>query len=673
MISNSTYFNNITNSNNPDCQERKDVENLKSFIATSFKEKNSFANFLLSLSIEDKSCLIKALITNDTEIIINYLWLPIKAQYPLYTNIKPERLKYLTELSSSDKKNELLSSFIQMIIKFLLKDSSNIIQGLIIQKAMQQILDTEFDFQLKNKIVYSINTSIADNVQDLTYNPRLQKMENNKYEGNISINEYNIICKNDSLDYSEFIICTLGVLQGVIFNNADAVKDLMRIRKLYDELEYRNAISEIKEFCNKYSINNNLKRIIIDKASRCAIPNGKNYTRRFYQNRLMQIGSHEVDLKKINKICTALWEINISSLDEISNVTIVYGVRDVSDEDILYRNRLEHLLNLPRLKTKKEGILANPDEFDGQISDIIWSRNPGIMLSSQPNFSDEITVHNLRNRGSDKNILPNPFNLEDKQALDIFVGSISGHAFNIVVVAENYMKKYKNDPSLSSDVNHFLRVLIMSYVHHGYHSYMEMVTVFKNPLIEKMFAAYNVTLDFNWDPKIIEQAMKDTQEYTKTHCLKKSLLTELKVVCTSTDQEINQFRLDLFTEKKRETQMTSIIALTNSLRGLGFFGMTSEKKEAIKLAKRDLEAVLYSDDSEQLIHKRCCAIINKLKKTLDIKSDADLNNILEDTLKAMHLTDKEITTAKNECHASFIKNIFLEGKKKPAQEQKMQQ
>ncbi len=225
------------------------------------------------------------------------------------------------------------------------------------------------------------------------------------------------------------------------------------------------------------------------------------------------------------------------------------------------------------------------------------------MTSNQPNFQNETTDFSIRNKVVDRNVAVSQESSADINNFTAYVASTSGHTFYLVALVEDYMKKHQSDPDLESDVNAYIKAFILSYVHSGYHSYLEVVDVLNEPEVKKIFQDNNVNLDLTWKSNIIEQATKDTQEYAKTVCLKKTLLDGLKTLnkpIADAQLEINVFA--------HETMIKQISTIKNKL---------NEKNQSFVKKKPSIKDRMCT---------KAIAKLNKLQQELN-NPDADLREI----------------------------------------------
>ena len=323
---------------------------------------------------------------------------------------------------------------------------------------------------------------------------------------------------------------TLGLLQGSL-SGQPVHLELNHIRQLYLNTDYEKAIEKIKEVADKHQsvLGIHLNNLIGNKSGQLVeVDIHKNYPRRFFENRLAQLHSG--------------LQCNLESIDTISQHILKKPVRNAEEAEYAILNISEDMSNALEIEMRVDDLKGQStwysmkDRFDkrgfsdkamesvGEVhKEEVYSRNKGMLNSNAPNFYDELTEREIRNRVVDVASIYG----EDVPGYSYsnprgaFSGSFSGHCFKIVATLEMYMKEHIGDKNLTTDINNFLKSVVTSYISRGYHGFYEMTDVLKEPHIQKVFQDSGVELDLKWLDNIVDKASKDSQEYTKTLCLKK--------------------------------------------------------------------------------------------------------------------------------------------------------
>ena len=296
MISSATlYFERITNSKNPNRKRHGGVVALKKYIEGALKDPrgSSLSRHLASMSMNDKSLLIAALIVNNSDEIKRLLLGPINQcrgsdPGPVTNEIV---LPFITQLYGESEEfeyqadGEWLSATASDIIRAMLEGWDVATQAEIVGRAIHGISDNFISAKALHELIRS---SIGKRIDHLIVEGQ------ERQQGDISKKRYHFICQNKSLDASEFIVSTLGVLQTVVrLDDVDIKADFNEIYKLYHEKNYEAAIYKINVFCIKYlkETDNALKEIIQNAAEECVKrkpDENKDYCRKYYDRMMAQ-------------------------------------------------------------------------------------------------------------------------------------------------------------------------------------------------------------------------------------------------------------------------------------------------------------------------------------------------------------------------------------------------
>jgi hypothetical protein len=189
-------------------------------------------------------------------------------------------------------------------------------------------------------------------------------------------------------------------------------------------------------------------------------------------------------------------------------------------------------LELPNVITRGEAIKKISDIYnlkdraykEDLFSYPIPSMNLGVMTSLTPNYPDERSTQTSLNRNPDRGFMSNESGGYSKTHINHpFVGSVSGHCYGMVAILEDFCERNKLSPSLAKDINTTLQAFILTFINYGFHSYGEIVDVLTRPEIGTVFSKYNVKLELDLPPAILESAFRHATEYAKTLALKDSL------------------------------------------------------------------------------------------------------------------------------------------------------
>lgn len=511
----------LVNANNRDYSPNDKLDILKKEIAQTLDDEESqLSRYLKTLSNNDKIALIRALILNDHNEIVKILSPAINADITLLKKI-PEHESNQCYLDGNWL-NDTVFKLINNMFKNKNKKNQEIEKIYIIQKVMESISDERIDLKSKRRISQEIDDITSERKMHLAYHETARYLSANRFSGNVNAKEFNDIVNNVSLDYSQYILISLGFLQKIC-NTDDDLEFLKNIRLNYINSNYEAAIEGIKSIFKKNHMSDCPKELNLQN-----VDIRKNYSRRFFEMRLAQLYYGQFDaINNINKIIRYFINEPIQE-EEVKDA--ILKIAELHDEDIEARHHVlqeESPLFQNRNRSVKPIYSTRTDESFGKKSESVYSKNPSVLLSNQPIFVDELLNNSLRNKAPDINTYSNDSIYSAASSRSIYVAAISGHAYYMVAMLEKYMKDNSTDKELNNDVNNFIKAYIMSYVLHGYHSLHELTQLFEENNIKTIFEQYSVKIDLTWSDKLLEQASKDTQEYVKEVCKRQVLHQEL--------------------------------------------------------------------------------------------------------------------------------------------------
>lgn len=514
------------------------LSHLKQELHTELKvEDSTFALELKLLPEEQKSSLIAALIANESIVFEEFL-LPGLSRLNL--GILVQSLARIAEHQNSDPVDCWLNPTINLLIAKILQandddPAANARNARILQSAMQQIPESKIHIKAKIALCKEINYFASKEISDYSYNESLIPLKMNRFSGTITIKEFKTAIQATPLDYSTYLMLTLGLLQNALAAQPDLQASLNAIRQLYLNIQYEEAIAKVTALATKHQVElgEELFELITNKSAQLVeVEIHKNYPRRFFENRLSQLHlGLNTALDSINKISQYFGqEVHTIKMAE----TAILGIPFIADGQMHSRHRqLTSQSPLFQLHDRmdKSGFSDKDMERCGMVlNQEVLTKNKGALTSNAPNFYDELSEKEMRNRVVDiTSTCEDDALYSFSRPRSAFIASLSGHSFLIVAALERYMQAYAQDKNLQIDINNYIKSVISVYLSHGYHSFFEVTDVFREPVVQEIFARFNVVLDLNWQDDLVEKASRDTQEYAKALCLRKILRTSIEM------------------------------------------------------------------------------------------------------------------------------------------------
>lgn len=508
-------------------------------------------HYLLNMSNDEKSELVKALITNNSEKLIELL--AVKGPLSQFKHLVKDLALHDTELDLDKWLNDITLKFIYVLLDLhpTSTEKDRLKAKIILSKAFTTIPDTTFDVSVKRSLYLSMNLirhGLDENLL-LYYKEAIPPLQSNKYKGEITQKQYSTIM-NHTVDKSEYILLTLALLQTIEKQNTKIDECLQKISGYYLALNYNDAMKEIDNIC--LVLNNDLSQLITFAQNKMIeIEPSRNYSRRFFENRICAFytGIYLNDpsvLKSISNICAYFFGSDYGDLKNsnqaLSAINELGEIEDTSKAKLRDKIRNSVALWKTRSRTLKSGFVRKIEEAKGETGESVHSRNPGVMVSNQPNFYDEVTKNNLRNKTADISIPEKNTEYQILRANSPYVGTLSGHVFHYLVFLEEYINHNKSSPTLEKDINNFVLALVMGMVAYGFHSLYEVIDVFALPEVQSRFKQLGITLTIELSDDIVGPAMIDTQEYVKLICLKRGINLEFDLYSAVSNEDFNLAR-----------------------------------------------------------------------------------------------------------------------------------
>jgi hypothetical protein len=329
---------------------------------------------------------------------------------------------------------------------------------------------------------------------------------------------------SQQLDTSDFILLSTRLIE-LATNASPSNESLLKvIRQHYLQQNYEGAIENIFKICALEENKSTLGQEIIQKLtlikSRLHDEPTKNKSRRFYETlyalKLEDQNKSATNYSMFQQFSNILNSLRGSPLQLVSNfndaLKVITAICALND-------RIE-------MELKKQSPKYNVKDRDRNENERCSSSNPGIMKPLSPNFAD----HLIPPRAVDKVNLDLSVDQGYSKSNPTvpFVTSISGTTFTLVALLEKYIQKYQGDKDLTTQVNRIVNLFISTYIIKGYHSYLEMIDVLKEPAIHSIFARNNIQLDYG----IIDAAdeFRKAQDYALGLSLKSNLHASIKKI-----------------------------------------------------------------------------------------------------------------------------------------------
>lgn len=428
------------------------------------------------------------------------------------------------------------------LIYFMLRDEQ---QNLFSQKEALQFLVTvcrhipDDQAQIKQEIqsLYPIlyKTNIR-NKKNFAYRPSPAALTKQLQHTSITRNELVTILMHD-LNISDYIVLMANFIHDQVNKKNTNAKEIMpildNIKRLYLNLEYEKCAEELKKIISilekNPSYSAEFKALKLPVAFKKIEPK-KNVTRRAFETYLSQyiLGSTEEPktLESIAKIAkyfgytatsASHLDILISLMSDENYSQEIYRMHEKLQEDSKLFDQADSIM--------RPGFLEHHEKTEKSKGESSYTKNVGLFTASLPTFFEHQSKHPIENRTID--ILDSDrsspgYSTSNKRDRAVFVSSVSGHAFFVIAMLSEYMKNNPG-PSLNKDINNFVLAYIGTYAKLGYHSMYEVIDVFNEPHIAKIFKEQGVEINTQVNKKILNFAFNDALAYTKGILLRENI------------------------------------------------------------------------------------------------------------------------------------------------------
>ena len=395
-------------------------------------------------------------------------------------------------------------------------------------------------------------SNVAKGISDKTYEGALPLLTTNDVPtvGKIGEISYQHAISSPKLDRAEYIVLTLGLLQGEHTYDAQAqVSEVLELpqdktnqvlEKFYN-YKYDEAIDILKAGLEDLAKTDTLPAAFQDALDmadtiklRQANPRANQDARRYFETTLGQLhlGSF-VDAPAVSAVTEHGDKMKATNGAEVEKAILTW----TDAEHLNTKARLGEgyyrakSTNAPIKDRKfKLGFSSKRDLADSsKKTDVVASHQGGLLRQTSPFFPDQISTSPSFNRAPDIYTHSYQGGLYPMQRPEApFTASISGHMYFVMGRLDQYMSANAKDPNLQKNVSEFAKAVISVYAKNGYHNNFEIRDVFAEPAVQKTFQNYGVTPNLNYSPANLSAAMQATIQYTAAYAEKRAMQEELR-------------------------------------------------------------------------------------------------------------------------------------------------
>ncbi len=354
--------------------------------------------------------------------------------------------------------------------------------------------------------------------------------------------EHNLlVLKSQSLDESAFLLVAANLLEKKLGSKHGFIDFLAKLKTQYFHQDYQGALESLRQYAKKHEdvLGAVFVQALVDKSMQLTSNPNENTTRRFFET---------IYAQNLDKQAQEISDFSVfHDLNGVYNRVKPEFVEDVQTKIENYEQARKLMLAFEIMNDSIElglkdqsSLYKKKDRNRAELGDVLIS-SPGIMRSTAPNYADKLVeAHKMPKIEMDPN---KKTGYSHSNPQTPFVASVSGTTFTLMVVLTEYVKEHKDDTNLQANINQIINFWNATYIKEGYHSIRELVDVFNEPHIKKVFTDANVTLDF-CQRDAFDAAFAEAQSYA-VQLANRSVMHEELIGTVQRRQEIAQRKANI--------------------------------------------------------------------------------------------------------------------------------
>jgi uncharacterized membrane protein len=395
-------------------------------------------------------------------------------------------------------------------------------------------------------------SDVAKGISDKTYEGSLPLLTTNDVPavGKISEITYQNAISSPKLDRAEYIVLTLGLLQGEhAFNPKAEISEVLWLSKdktnqvleKFYNYKYDEAIDIQKAELQDFAKTDKLPPAFQDALNmadtikaRPVNAQANQDARRYFETTLGQLhlGSF-VDATAVSAVTEHGDKMKATNGAQVEKAILTWTDAEKLNKKArlgegYYRARSTNA----KIKDRKFklGFSSKRDLADSsKKTDMVASHQGGLLRQTSPFFPDQISTRASLNRAPDIYTHSHQEGLYPMLRPEApFTASVSGHMYFVMGRLSQYMSDNAKDPNLQKNVSEFLKAVISVYAKNGYHNNFEIKDVFAEPAVRETFQKFGIQPDLSYSPGNLSAAMQATIQYTAAYAEKRAMQEELR-------------------------------------------------------------------------------------------------------------------------------------------------
>ncbi|WP_419420479.1 hypothetical protein ACNVED_04045 [Legionella sp. D16C41] len=346
------------------------------------------------------------------------------------------------------------------------------------------------------------------------------------------------------IDTSDFILIALEIIKiknkHLVTQNS-ILEAIEAIKMDYLKINYTDAIEKliaVAKILNEPNIVRLFEQAAI-KAAKNSKPEQVE-SRRYFETKLatehwktLDTTEHQDSLDRLAKYMVGANNLyaemkGFSKLKKVNNLKdiemVIAAIRGFGEDETATAVVLNKIIEMRH----EENALSDFKDRGAQrmLQDVGYSQNPGIIKANCPiplvELSEEPILGGITNSFSIDRTIKDGYSAKN---VDIpFVNSVSGTAYTLAAVLNEYVKENLQSPTLQKDIDNIIETFLAYTCKSGFHSLSEMIDVLNSPEVTKVFAEYGLKTNISFSKEALETAITAATHYAEVRQSQRSML-----------------------------------------------------------------------------------------------------------------------------------------------------
>ncbi|CAM2808709.1 Dot/Icm T4SS effector [Legionella steigerwaltii] len=352
--------------------------------------------------------------------------------------------------------------------------------------------------------------------------------------------------ENGKIDTSDFILIALDILKNEnnILEDQKPLKEAMDAIKVdYLEVNYTDAVEKLitaAKTLKDPGIAELFEQAAVAAAKNCKPEQVE--SRRYFEHKFtteqwktLDTTDHQDSLDRLAKFMVGANKLyaekqDFSKLRKVNNLNdmemVVAAIRGFGEDAHATPVVLGKIIEMRH----EENALSDFKDRGSERKphDVGYSINPGIIKANTPmplvERREEAVKGSITDSFLIKRTVKDGYSAKN---VDVpFVNSVSGTAYTLAAVLNEYVKENQQSPTLQKDMDNIIQTFLAFTCKSGFHSLSEMIDVLNSPEVTKVFDGYGLKINHPFSKETLETAITAASDYTETRQSQKNMLSE---------------------------------------------------------------------------------------------------------------------------------------------------